>query len=231
MSTEVILVYLIIFLFFCVEFLLHYKFVNIIRDDLTEKQRSYIMSIKSAISMFLIGIYFNYHYLTSNFDQIEFFSNLESKGGMNFGKIIVLYFTAYLVMDLYIGHYDYRVHMDNLSGYFHHIVYCIVNMLSLYIGVYPIYFLHMMSELPTIILSLGSFDKNFRNDNLFGITFFLTRIVYHAFLIWAFKDNTLLFYIGSAALCLHVYWFYLWLTKYLLTSKTKNKMKNKKKNK
>ena len=189
MYIEVVLAYLIIFLFFCVEFLLHYKFINTIRPDLTEKQKSYIMSIKSSLSMFLIGLYFNYHYFTSNLDEFVFFNNLETKGGMNFGKIIVLYFTAYLIMDLYIGHYDYRAYMDNLAGYFHHIVYSIINILSLYIGVYPIYFLHMLSELPTLILGVGSFDSHFRNDNLFGLTFFLTRVVYHTFLIWAFKDN------------------------------------------
>ena len=72
----------------------------------------------------------------------------------------------------------------------------------------------MLSELPTLILSVGRFDSSLRDDNLFGITFFLTRIVYHMFLIWAFKDNSLLFYLGSAALTLHLYWFYLWFTKY-----------------
>lgn len=214
MYLEIVLVYTIIFLFFCLEFLLHYKFVNIIRPDLTEQQRAYIMGIKSSLSMFLIGLYFNYHYFTSKFDESVFFSNLESKGGMNFGKVIVLYFTAYLVMDIYIGYYDYRKYMDTLSGYFHHTVYSIVNILALYIGVYPIYFLHMLSELPTLILSVGRFDSSLRDDNLFGVTFFLTRIVYHIFLIWAFKDNSLLFYLGSSALMLHVYWFYLWITKY-----------------
>jgi len=209
MSAEIILAYTVIFLFFCLEFFLHYKFINTIKPNLKEQQRAYILSIKSSLSMFLIGLY-----LTSNFNKTEFFDNLETKGGMNFGKIIVLYFTAYLVMDMYIGHKDYRKFMNNLSGYFHHIIYSIINILSLYIGIYPIYFLHMLSELPTFIMGIGRFDSKFRNDNLFGITFFLTRIVYHIILTWVFRENSLLFYLSLAALGLHIYWFSGWVKKY-----------------
>lgn len=216
MITETIFVYSIILIFFCLEFFLHYKFINTICPDLTEKQKAYILSIKSSLSMFLIGLYFNYHYFTSKCNETLYFENLESKGGMNFGKVIVLYFTAYLIMDLYIGHYDYRKYMDNLSGYFHHTIYSLINILSLYIGVFPVYFLNMLSELPTFIMSIGQFDQKFRNDYLFGLTFFLTRILYHIYLTWSFRHNTLILCISLAAFCLHVYWFKGWFTKYFL---------------
>lgn len=225
MNIEVVLVYSIILIFFCLEFFLHYKFVNTINPDLTEKQRAYILSIKSSLSMFLIGVYFNYHYFTSKCNESLFFDNLESKGGMDFGKVIALYFTAYLIMDLYIGHYDYRKYMDSLSSYFHHIVYSIINILALYTGIFHVYFLHMLSELPTFIMAIGQFDTNYRNDNLFGLTFFLTRILYHIFLTWTFRHNTLILGLSLAALCLHIYWFKGWFTKYFL--KTDNKIDNK----
>lgn len=226
MNTELILVYSIILIFFCLEFFLHYKFVNTIRPDLTEKQKAYILSIKSSLSMCLIGLYFNYHYFTSNCNETLFFTNLESKGGMDFGKVIALYFTAYLIMDLYLGHYDYRKYMDNLSGYFHHTVYSFINILALYTGNFHVYFLHMLSELPTFIMAIGQFDTKFRNDNLFGATFFLTRILYHIFLTWTFRHNTLILTLSLASLCLHLFWFKGWFTKYFLKIDSKKNTKD-----
>ena len=58
---ERIFLYTVIFLFFCLEFFLHYKYVNTINPDLTNKQKAYIMSIKSSLTMLLIGLYYNYH--------------------------------------------------------------------------------------------------------------------------------------------------------------------------
>jgi hypothetical protein len=219
MSIETTLVYIILLLFFCLEYFLHYHFVNELRPDLNEKQKSYILSIKSSLSMLLIGIYYNYHYFTSKFNKADFFNILEKKGSLDFGKIIVLYFTAYLIMDIYIGSQDYATSMKSLSGYFHHTVYTIINMLSLNIGMFPMYLLHMLSELPTLLLSVGSFDSTLRDDNLFGLTFFITRIVYHIILTWMFRDNTVILSLSLATLGMHIYWFSGWIKKYFLTQK------------
>jgi len=230
MSIETTLVYIILLLFFCLEYFLHYHFVNELRPDLNEKQKSYILSIKSSLSMLLIGIYYNYHYFTSKFNKADFFNILEKKGSLDFGKIIVLYFTAYLIMDIFIGSQDYATSMKSLSGYFHHTVYTLINMLSLNIGMFPMYFLHMLSELPTLLLSIGSFDSSLRDDNLFGLTFFITRIVYHIILTWMFRDNTVILSLSLATLGMHIYWFSGWIKKYFLTDELK-KQKEKQKEK
>ena len=211
---NIILVYTTILLLFCMEYFLHYKFVNIIKPDMTEKQKAYVMSIKSSLAMFLVGIYFNYHYFTSKFNEQEFFNILNNKGSLNFGKVIVLYFTAYLIMDVYIGSKEYPKYMKSLSGNIHHGIYTVINLLSLYIGVYPLYLLNMLSEAPTFLLAIGNFDSKLRDDNFFGATFFLTRIVYHIVLLWFFRKHTLLVCISFAALCLHIYWFSGWMKKY-----------------
>jgi hypothetical protein len=209
------------------EYFLHYKFVNVIKPDLTEKQKAHILSIKSSLSMFLIGLYFNYHFFTSKFNEEHFFNILENKGSLNFGKVIILYFTAYLIMDIYVGSTEYPKYMQSISGNFHHTVYTVVNLLSLYIGVYPLYLLHFLSELPTFLLSIGSFDSRLRDDNLFGVTFFLTRIVYHIILTWMFRKHTLLCGLSLAALGLHIYWFTGWYKKYGFGSKKVNQKKKK----
>lgn len=220
-----LLVYTTILLLFCMEYFLHYKFVNTIRPDLSEKQKAYVLSIKSSLAMFLIGIYFNYHYFTSKFDEEEFFSILNKKGSLNFGKVVVLYFTAFLIMDVYVGSKEYPKYMKSLSGNIHHGVYTFINVLSLYIGVYPLYLLNMLSEAPTFLLAVGNFDSTLRDDNFFGATFFLTRIVYHVILMWLFRKHSLLLCISLAALCLHIYWFSGWLKKYGLKNLKSSKSK------
>jgi hypothetical protein len=214
MSIGVAFSYVLILFLSCIEFYFHYYFINYIRPDLTQKQKAYVLTIKSSLTLLLVGLYYNYYYFTSNFNETSFFNILEEKDSMNFGKLVVLYFTAYLLMDIYIGNKEYPEFMKSISGNFHHAVYTIVNMISLYIGVFPIYLLHMTSELPTFLLSLGSFDSYFRNDSLFGLTFFCTRIVYHIVLTYIFRNHSPIFYISLAALCLHIYWFYGWFQKY-----------------
>ena len=218
-TINTILVYIILFIAFCIEYLLHYRFVNGVCPNLNEKQKSYILSIKSSVAMLLVGIYFNYHYLTSKLDTTTFFDKLSNLGSVDFGKIVLLYFTAYLVMDIYIGSREYSDQMKSLSGYFHHTVYTLINLLALNIGIFPMYFLHMLSELPTLILSVGSFNSYYRDDNLFGITFFFTRILYHIFLTYVFRHNTIVLSLSLATLGMHIYWFTGWVKKYFLALK------------
>ena len=231
MSSGVAFSYILILFLSCIEYYFHYKFINYIRPDLTTKQKAYILSIKSSLTLFLVGLYYNYQYFSSGFNVEKFFNVLEEKDSMNFGKLVVLYFSAYLLMDIYIGNKEYPEYMKSLSGNFHHGVYTFVNMLSLYIGIFPIYLLHMLSELPTFILAIGSFDSSLRNNNLFGITFFLTRIGYHILLTYIFRNNSYIYYLSLAALGLHIYWFYGWIKKYgkeFFTQKKEKKRKERK---
>lgn len=206
--------YVLIFILGCVDYYFHYRFINYLKKDLTKKQKAYIMSIKSSLTMFLIGVYFNYFYFSSGFSHERFLTILEEKDTLNFGKLVVIYFASYLLTDVYVGNLEYPEYMKSLSGNFHHTMYIGVSLLSLYTGLYPLYLLHMMSELPSFLLSIGSFDSSLRNDNWFGLTFFSTRILYHLILTIIFRQNRLLLGISLAALGLHVYWFYGWYKKY-----------------
>jgi len=206
--------YIIIFVLSCLEYHVHYNIVKYMKPDLTEKQKAYILSIKSSFIMCLVGFYFNYYYLLNGLNQEQFFINLDENNLLHFGKLAIIYFEAYLFMDLYIGNREYTQYMQSLSGNFHHTVYIGVNLLSLYTGLYPLYLLHMMSELPTFLMSIGAFDISLRNDNLFGVSFFLTRIVYHFILVIIFRQDKLLFVLGGLTLGLHLYWFYGWSKKY-----------------
>lgn len=227
--------YILIFILSCIDHYFHYTFINYINPSLVIKQKAYILSIKSSLTLFLIGIYLNYNYISNGFN-LEMFSILPNMGELDFGKLVILYFASYLLMDIYIGNKEYPEYMNNLSGNIHHIIYIIINLVSLYTGLYPLYLLYMISELPTFFLSLGSFDSSLRNNNIFGVTFFITRIIYHSILTFMFRKHKIILGFSLAALILHIYWFYNWYKKYgfkfIKNSKnTKKKIKNKTKHK
>lgn len=214
---------------FCLEYYYYYKLVNNLNENkLTEKQKTYIISIKNSLIMTLASVFYIYLFINSGF-TLNF-----SKDNTIFGHLIILYFMAYLIMDLAIGIYEYPKSLELLSGYIHHSIYIVISSLALYYNsnVLFIFILAMLEELPTFLLAIGSFDSSLRNDTLFGITFFITRIVYHLFLIFLFRNEmNLVFYITSLALILHVYWFKNWWSKYgkkiKLTLKNKIKKKSK----
>lgn len=206
--------YLLILILSCFDFLFHYKFLTHIKKDMTIKQKSYIMSIKCSLTMFFVGVFFNYQYFSPNVNDNSII-----------GIFSVLYFTAYLITDLYIGNKDYPESMNVIAGNTHHIVYICINIISLYFNIYPLYLLFMLSELPTFLLALGSFDSTLRNNTLFGITFFCTRILYHIFLIWICRDQSIIFYLSIIVLCMHLYWFKGWFHKYGFNIKTNKKTK------
>lgn len=220
------LVYVFVLLSSCIEFYFHYYFINYIKKNLSQKQKAYILTIKSSLTLLLVGLYYNYYYFSSNFNENNFLNILTETNSIIFGKLIIIYFTAYLLMDIFIGNKEYPDYMKSISGNLHHSIYTIVNMLSLYTGIFPFYLLQMTSELPTFLLALGSFDSNLRNDNLFGLTFFSTRIVYHIILTWMFRKHTLYLPLSLAALSLHIYWFYGWYKKYAISTKKLNKKKS-----
>lgn len=213
--------YIIIFILSCLNFFSHYKFINYVRRDLTIKQKAYILSIKNSITLFLFGLYFNYYYFLSDCNEQNYLNILDNKNLM--GILAIIYFSAFLATDIYIGNKEYPEYMKTLSGNIHHFVYLIINVVSLYFNVYPIYILYMLSELPSFLMSIGSFNSELRNDDLFGATFFMTRIVYHIILVMIFRKDSLLFYPGICSLALHCYWFYNWFIKYGFKGKTNEK--------
>lgn len=189
-----IVLYVLFVLLMCVDNVFLYKRVTT-ENKLTMKQKAYILSIKSSLTMFILGC----------------IAVVQFKAGNNPAAVLgVLYFISYLICDCVIGSIDYPKYLQTLSGYTHHIAYIIINMISLITGKYPLYMLYMIEELPTILLSIGSYNKEYRSDNLFGLTFFLTRIVYHIVLTWLLRNDTVIVTFSMMVLPLHVYWFYGW---------------------
>ena len=101
-----------------------------------------------------------------------------------------------------------------LTGYIHHIAYIILSIVLLYYNDVSIFILYFIAELPTLLFNLGNFNKSYRNDIVFGTSFFLTRLLYFIFLSYLFRHNTRVFSLSLLPLLLHIYWFYNWYKKY-----------------
>jgi len=100
------------------------------------------------------------------------------------------------------------------SGYFHHTIYSIM-VVSLLSSRVPGGFCTMgILELPTAIMALGCINKRFRNDNLFGATFFATRIAIHVYFIvdlYLAFPGRYLWMVLAGVFPLHLMWFSGWI--------------------
>jgi len=199
---------------FAVDYYLMYSKTVKRYPDLDEKQRAHILSIKASITLFLVSLYFNYKYVTSNFDTDMYLEKINGTDAFIL-QLSVLNLMAYFITDCIVGYNKYHKYMCNLTGYFHHIVYIIVSIVSFRINAVGLYILYLIEELPTIFLSTGSYNQLLRKDYTFGLTFFLTRIIYHVFLTWRFKSNFMFAIMGVLSLSVHSYWFKNWCSNYL----------------
>jgi len=183
---------------------------------LTLRQRAFVLSMYSSGVLCIVGLYFNSILYYNSFDIKQYITNF-TLYDFALSKISIHMFTGYLIMDLSIGMRDYRSYINSLTGYVHHIVYIFVNILSLYTGLYPLYCIFMIAEIPTFILSAGSVYPRYRSDISFGITFALTRIVYFTFIIYILRQFNVIVYFAIPILFLHVYWFYRFVIRQLKT--------------
>ncbi len=190
------------FVFYMIEYLINFHYVLgvsfLINKKLDIKQMSYISSFKSSFSMSIIGLFYFFNLEVSREDSIHY----------------ILFFTAYLLSDLLIGTIYYKKSIGFLTGYIHHSVYIIINLLSIYSNVEREYLSFMVLEIPTLLFSLGNFNSFFRRDYLFGFLFFITRICYHIYLTIYYSSNVIIFSASILALSLHFYWFKNWCDKY-----------------
>jgi hypothetical protein len=197
------------------------------KKTLSAKQKAYILSIRSAVVLFFVSIGFNILYWKCGTITQYKHCIADSKDLTFVSQLAVLFFTSHLLTDCIIGKLDYPENMLSLSGYPHHFVYIVLNIIVLTFDLVPEYLLFFLAELPTTILSIGMFDKQFRSDTLFGTTFILTRLLYHTYLIYITESTTVKIG-GLIILCLHIFWFWKWTKQQLKMSKNNGQKEHQK---
>lgn len=194
-------VYGLAFIVFCLHNVIVYTRIKD-RYVLTTKQKAYILSIKSSFTLFTISLLMAYRFAFEKY-YLDNVSQLQ--------KMMLVYFSSYLSCDILIGAKEYHKHMMTLSGYMHHCIYLFFNVLAFkWPHTIPMYTLFFTEELPTLLLGMGSFHASFRNDELFGLTFFATRLILHCVYMCIFWSSIPIRVTATTTLCVHSFWFYKW---------------------
>jgi hypothetical protein len=99
----------------------------------------------------------------------------------------------------------------------HHTAYIGIFVYGKYFNRYHLYLFGLPYEIPTILLSLGYINPRYRNNNLFGILFFVFRILHNLYLLYrTYMVYNDLFIFSIFTFVLHCHWFINFTKKYIL---------------
>jgi len=172
------------------------------------RSRAWILSFISSSTLASIGLYTAFIFFQRwRFGQDPYYILSDDV----ISRSTTFFFVIILFLDLVIGSIDYPGEVNILTGWIHHIFY--IGMLSWVLFEHYSICLCVFFplEVPTVIMSIGSLNKQWRNDFLFGTTFLLTRLLYHGALMWQFYHMERLSFLTPLTFSVwlvHWYWFY-----------------------
>ena len=149
-----------------------------------------------------------------NFNQIINYDNyyIDTKQSIYYTDI----FISYIIIE-YLIYYILKEPINLFTQHIHHILYLVFLFYLKYNNHTMVFYVFFIDEIPTFILMLGKTFKELRTDYGFIISFIITRLVYHSYMVTKLLDNApSIFYIlfGLVTTIIHFYWYYLWLLKY-----------------
>lgn len=172
----------------------------------TDKQRAYVLSLLSSSVTTVGSIPLIREVAQNGWD-------LESIIAERWWTVVLsTFFATFLFLDLAIGVAFYRKRIDPLTGWIHHTAYMFTLAWVLKYRLASIFITMCSLEAPTFLLALGSIDSKLRHDYTFAFFFVSTRILFHAYMIFATYQCASITTATTVALCiffpLHCYWFY-----------------------
>ncbi len=213
------------------------------------KRFGWILSLANSLILSTLAIIYTYYryidinefnknekfpvlYISNNMLQVDGKFDDLMIGKDNISYIMSIHLAVVNIIDLVYGSIYYPDAIDILSGWIHHIVYIWIVILCttgngailtsrLFSKGLGIFFL---LEIPTFLLALGHVFKSFRSDYGFGLSFWIFRIILHAYFIvcniLTYQKYQSLEIVIQALLFLtftmHVYWFYSWSNTYVI---------------
>ena len=192
------------------------------------KRYAWSISLLNSFSMCIAGSIYVLLKMNEHPDMFHFNSDANALfyGRDNLGLLICIWFGLANAFDFIYGLILYRVHLGVLTTYVHHSIFIwLMHFCSTRNGFFvtapspfiPAFCIMLIEEIPTFLLALGTIFPSFRTDLGFGVTFFLLRIVYHAYItIYAIyaQVTTSIIVLYLLTLTMHCNWFYAWVTKY-----------------
>lgn len=197
-------------LFRFIYFPLVYYF-NLSIDNHNTKSHSHILSLVYSIIVTLITPYSYYLLYNNCWDSSQI-----NKYIVEFVYSISI---SYFGSDIIIGiqYYPDMLYNNIITFALHHTAYIGLFVYGKYFNRYHLYLYGLPYEIPTILLSLGYINPIYRNNKLFGILFFIFRILYNLYLLYkSFMMYNDLFIFCIFTFVLHCHWFINFTKKYIL---------------
>ncbi|KAI9022470.1 hypothetical protein DFJ74DRAFT_92183 [Hyaloraphidium curvatum] len=173
-----------------------------------ERQSSWLLTLASCTTMTAAGLLALVGFVLYRYD----FERYPVFGSTDLSFHLVVLFQAYLLLDLSFGVIFYRSQMTVLNGYVHHCIYSFVALYAVATRLPTVFILFWFEELPMVLLAVGAMNPKVRVNKRYGSSYFVTRILWHAWLTAdLFRENRTIGAIAAAILPLNAYWMYTWV--------------------
>jgi len=134
-------------------------------------------------------------------------------------RFLIIFLISYLGLDCIIGPFEYKEYLQVGSTWIHHSIFISYSLYILNTNISSVFITLSPVEIPTLVLALGSIIPVLRSDELFGLSFFLFRILYIIPLslhIYSIENNRRMLMCSGFILSsmMNVYWFYCWCISY-----------------
>lgn len=211
---------IIILLISCSIFFLLYSITKFFSSG-RSKHAWYLTLYSSFVSSF-VGVYYVYHLILDGFTQTISNETVIS-------RYIALFFIGYCVMDIVLGSIHYPDDSRTKSfedGWVHHVLYITICYYLVHHEMTAFFAVALIEEIPVVLLSFFEVRNKERPSLLFGILYFLTRVVFHTVLIYKVGQfSHFILFSGMVLLTWHVKVFQRWVRGYLMRSASRKRMK------
>ncbi|CBQ72874.1 conserved hypothetical protein [Sporisorium reilianum SRZ2] len=144
------------------------------------KKRCWILTTLASFVMCLASLPYLFDLFVAGFDLQAVRPRTKTVA-----EPLAAFFVAYLVSDLALGSIYYRKLINLSSGWIHHIAYTFLFAFWVHKGWAHVAAAAAIFELPTLIMGVASIYPPLRSNMAFTVTFFGTRVFFHAALLMA----------------------------------------------
>lgn len=191
-------------------------------DD--QKRLSWAVSMLNSFAMCASSIVYMGKKLPPEFFALASPTGSVFHGRDNVSAAACLVFGVANAMNLLLGFIFYRDRLNILSSLVYSPMFCFIAFYAItgnFLGEEFTPFSQglmwmMIEELPTFVLALGSVFPALRTDKLFGVSFFILRIVFHGYstsLAILSNTDTPVCVLMCIFMVLHVIWFQRWVNR------------------
>ncbi|KAF8316065.1 hypothetical protein DL93DRAFT_787437 [Clavulina sp. PMI_390] len=149
------------------------------------KQRAWLLTSLGSSCMTLCSIPFIWDFVVNQHGDVSHLIQIPA-----ISVTAARMFQAYLAADLFVGRLYYRSQINIVTGWGHHIVYMVLVDYLIRWGWSHIFILAGCMEIPTFHLAIASMHPRLRQDIVFAVLFFATRIAFHVMLFVSYLPKS-----------------------------------------